>query len=109
MRYNKRKFKFHGVGLATARSYGFKIDFVRNLISGSAAWFFVIIRKFIFTPVSEIKIHEKKFLDPKKNSFSKVDFHKLALAQFLAPKFRFETFSRFLGDVWSSIDLMSEN
>ena len=43
-------------------------------ISESAAWFFVIILKFIFTSIFEIKIHEKKFLDTKKISFSKADF-----------------------------------
>ena len=32
----------------------------------SAAWFFFIILKFIFTSIFEIKIHEKKFLDTKK-------------------------------------------
>ena len=64
-------------GMAAARSYGFEIDFVRNPISGSAAWFFVIILQFIFTAIFEINVHEKKFLDTKKISFSKPDFHKL--------------------------------
>ena len=41
-----------------------------NPIFESSAWFFVIILKSIF----EIKIHEKKFLPPKKISFSKADF-----------------------------------
>ena len=40
----------------------------------SSAWFFVIILKFIFTFIFEIKIHEKKFLDTEKISFSKADF-----------------------------------
>ena len=53
-------------GMAVARPYGFEIDFVRNFISGSAAWFFLIILKFIFTPIFEIKIHEKNSLIPKK-------------------------------------------
>ena len=61
--------------MAVVQPYGFKIDFVRNPISGSAAGFFVMILKFILTPISEIKIHEKKFLTPKKY-FSKADFHK---------------------------------
>ena len=39
----------------------------------SAAWFFVIILKFFFTSIFEIKIHEKKFFDTKKISFSKAD------------------------------------
>ena len=51
--------------MAVARPYGFEIDFVRNPLSGSAAWFPVIILKFIFTPIFGIKIHEKKFLDTK--------------------------------------------
>ena len=38
---------------------GFKIDFVRNLISGSAEWFFIIILKFILTSTFEIKIYKK--------------------------------------------------
>ena len=41
----------HAVGMAVARPLGFEIVFVRNPISGSAAWFFVIIFKFIFTPI----------------------------------------------------------
>ena len=49
----------HAVGMAVARSYGFKIDFVRNPISGSAARFFVIILKFILTLIYEIKIFKK--------------------------------------------------
>ena len=40
----------------------FEIDFVRNPISGSAAWFFVIIGKIIFTAIFEIKNHEKNSL-----------------------------------------------
>ena len=42
----------------------------------SAAWFFVIILKFISTSIFEIKIHEKKFRDTKKILFTKVDFYK---------------------------------
>ena len=48
----------------------------RDPIFESSAWFFVIILKFIFTSIFEIKIHEKKFLDTKKISFSKADFYK---------------------------------
>ena len=33
----------HAVGMAVARPLGFEINFVRNPISGSAAWFFIII------------------------------------------------------------------
>ena len=61
--------------MAVARLYGFEIDFVTNPISGSAAWFFVIIFEFIFTPIFEIKIHEEKFVDTKKISFSKPDIY----------------------------------
>ena len=39
----------HAVGMAVAQPLDFEIDFARNPISGSAAWFFVIILKFIFT------------------------------------------------------------
>ena len=35
----EKKIKSHAVGMAVARPYGFKIDFVRNSISGSAARF----------------------------------------------------------------------
>ena len=45
------KFNSQAGGMAVARPYGFEIDFVRNPISGSAAWFFVIILKFIFTHI----------------------------------------------------------
>ena len=65
----------HVVGMAVARPLGFVIDFVRNPFSGSAAWFFVIILKFIFTAIFEIKNHVKKFLGIKKISFSKPDFY----------------------------------
>ena len=40
--------------MAVARLYGFEIDFAKNPISGSASLFFVLILKFIFTPVFEI-------------------------------------------------------
>ena len=52
--------------MAVARPYDFKIDFVRNPICGSAAWVLVIVLKFIFTPIFEIKIQEKDSLTPKK-------------------------------------------
>ena len=55
---------------------GSKIDFKGDPFFKAAAWFFVIILEFILTPISEIKIHEKKFLDTKKISFLKADFHK---------------------------------
>ena len=60
---------FHAVGMAIARPLGFEIDFARNPISGSAAWFFVIIVKFIFTAIFEIKKHVKNSLTPKKFHF----------------------------------------
>ena len=64
------------VGMALAQLLGFKIDFLRNLFSRSAEWFFVIILKFIFTPSFGSKVHVKKFLGIEKNSFSKPGFHK---------------------------------
>ena len=65
----------HAVGMVVAQLLGSEVDFVRNPISGSAAWFFVFILKFILTYIFEIKIHAKIFLDTKKVSFSKSDFH----------------------------------
>ena len=78
----------HAVGMAVTRPLGFEIDFVRNPISESAALFFVMILKFILTPILEMKLHEKKFLDTKKISFSKPDFMILAdliMADLLRP------------------------
>ena len=63
-------FNSHAGGKAVVRPYCYEIDFERNSISGSSAWFFVIIVKFIFTLIFEIKIYEK-ILDVKKISFSK--------------------------------------
>ena len=40
----------------------------------SAAWFFVIILKFIFKSIFEIKIHEKNSLTPKKFHFRRPIF-----------------------------------
>ena len=71
--------------MAVAWPYGFEIDFLRNPIFGSASWFFVIILKFIVTPIFVIKIHEKKYLDIKKISFSKSDFHKPTYTKFNLP------------------------
>ena len=65
--------------MAVARPYGFEIDFVRNPFSWSAAWFFVIILKLIFTAIFDIKIHEEKSLT-EKISFPKPDFDKPGLA-----------------------------
>ena len=62
----------HAGDMADAQPYSFEIDFVRNPISGSASWFFVI--KFIFTAIFEIKIHAKKFLDTKKKFIFEVRF-----------------------------------
>ena len=45
-----------------------KIDLKGDPIFQSAAWFFVIILKFVFTSIFEKKIHEKKILDTKKIS-----------------------------------------
>ena len=64
--------------MAVARPYGFEIDFVRNPFSWSAAWFFVIILKLIFTAIFDIKIHEEKSLT-EKISFPKPDFDKPGL------------------------------
>ena len=53
---------------------GFEIDYKGDPIFESTARFFVILLKFIFTFIFEIKIHEKKFPDTKEKSFSKADF-----------------------------------
>ena len=65
----KIKLNSHAGGMVVAWLNGFEIDFVRNPISWSAAWFSNIILKFIFTPIFEIKIHEKNSLTPKKFHF----------------------------------------
>ena len=61
------------VGMATARPNGFKIDFVRNLISRLASRFFFIILKIIFKTIYENKIPGKKILATKIISFAKAD------------------------------------
>ena len=66
----------HASGMADARPYSFGIEFMINCITETAGWFFVIILKFIFTRIYEIKIYEKKFLDTKKKFILKADFHK---------------------------------
>ena len=45
------KLNSHAVGMAAARSYGFEIDFVRKLISGSAAEYYFIIQKFMLKSI----------------------------------------------------------
>ena len=65
---NKERLKCinsHANGTVVMRPSGFEIDFVNNPLSGSAAWFFVIILKFIFTAIFEIKNHVKNFLTTK--------------------------------------------
>ena len=69
-------FNSHAVGMAVSQLLDFEIDFARNPISGSAAWFFVIILKFIMTAIFELKNHLKNSLAPKQISFSKLDFYK---------------------------------
>ena len=51
----------HAVGMAVAQPLSFEIDFVRNLISGSATWYFVIILEFLLPAIFEIKVHVKQF------------------------------------------------
>ena len=76
MNFLAQNFNSHAVGMADAQPYAFKVDFVRNPISEPAAQFFVYILNFIFSPIYEIKISEKKFLNTKIISFSKADFQK---------------------------------
>ena len=67
---NNKFLNSHAVVMAIARSYGLEINLVRNLIS---AWFFLIILKFIFTLIFEIKIYERKFFDT--NSWVRSLYH----------------------------------
>ena len=53
------KLNSHAVGMAAAQSYGFKVNLLRDSISGSAALFFVSIFKFILISIFEIKISKK--------------------------------------------------
>ena len=62
-------FNSNAVGMAVAQPLDFEIDFARTPITGSAAWFFFIIRKFIYRAIFEIKNHVKKFLGTKKFHF----------------------------------------
>ena len=58
---------------------GAKIDFKGDPIFESVAWFFVIILKFIFTSIFEIKIHDKQSLTVKKFYFQGPIFIKLQI------------------------------
>ena len=58
---NLRLFYLPGCRVELASLNGSKIDFSGEPIFELASWFFLIILKFIFTPIFEIKIHEKKF------------------------------------------------
>ena len=62
----KRKINSQAAGMAIAQALDFEIDSAKNPTSRSAAWFFIIILKFIFTAIFEIKNHVKNFLAPKK-------------------------------------------
>ena len=59
-------FNSHAVGMVVAQPSDFEIDFARNPISGSAAWFFVSNLKFILTVIFEIENHVKEFFGTKK-------------------------------------------
>lgn len=69
-----KKFNSHAFGMAAARPYSVRIDFWETLLLDLPARFFVIILKFIITPIL-IKNLWNKFLETKK-FFSKLDFHK---------------------------------
>ena len=62
------------VGLDNLVQSALKSIFKGDPIFESVARFFVIILKFIFIFIFEIKINEKKFLNTEKISFSKADF-----------------------------------
>ena len=72
--FDETKFTSHAVGMAVAQPLDFEINCARNPIFGSAAWFFIITLKFIFTPIFEIKIYEKNSLTPKKIHFRSLIF-----------------------------------
>ena len=96
--------------MAVAQPLGFEIDFVRNPLSGSAAWFFFFILKFIFTAIFEIKVHVKKFIHQiiiyflkyivyfstnkilEKNSFGLTNSPKIYKFSFGPSPYLFETF-----------------
>ena len=46
--------------MVSVKTKGLKIDFVRDCIAESTAYFIIIILIFIMTPIIEIKISEKK-------------------------------------------------
>ena len=54
-----------------------KSIFLENLIFESAAWFFVIRLRFIFTSIFEIEIHEKNSLARKKFNFDSTYYVKI--------------------------------
>ena len=54
----KKQVNSHAGGMAVARPYGLKIDFERNAIYVSVAWFSSLSLN-SFTLIFEIKIHEK--------------------------------------------------
>ena len=72
--YARLSLNSYAGGMAVARAYDFEVDFVRNLISGSAALFLVNILKIIFISIYGIKIYEKKFLDTEQFHFRSPDF-----------------------------------
>ena len=62
----------HAGGRAVTRPYDFEINFVRNPISGLAAWIFDIFLNSFLRPFLKSKFMKKKFLETKKKkSFSR--------------------------------------
>ena len=70
------KINSQAVGMDSWVQSALKSILREDRIFESAAWFFVIILKLIFTSIFEINIHEEKFLHTKKISFSEADFYK---------------------------------
>ena len=68
-------FNFHAVGMVTAQSYGFKVDFLRNPISEAGAWFFFLILKFNSTSIFWILIFKLQPTGLESKSFSYFLFH----------------------------------
>ena len=80
----------NAVGMAVAWPGGFEIDFVRNPISGSAEWFFVIIMFHFYTHLRNQNLW-KKIFDTKKIIFK---------SRFLLNRLPLETFRKVQRKVW---------
>ena len=74
LRHSFHIFNSQAVGRNLWIPLALKSIFWVDLIFESAPWFIHIILKFIFTPIFEVRIHENKFVDTKKNHFRRPIF-----------------------------------